>query len=85
MQASSAINKAITIFQQQGGTLRTRKALKQGYKRTLYTMRDFGLVEPLCRGLYTLTDGSYSGDPDLTTVASSPVIGQRWMLMPSIF
>ncbi len=69
MQASPAINKAITIFQQQGGTLRTRKALKLGYKRTLYTMRDSGQLELLSRGLYSLTDWPLSSDPDLTTVA----------------
>ena len=70
MQASPAINKAITIFQQQGGTLRTKKALKLGiHPRTLYSMRDSGLVEPLSRGLYSLTDWPLSSDPDLTTVA----------------
>jgi len=70
MQASPTINKAITIFQQQGGTLRTGKALKLGiHPRTLYAMRDSGLVEPLSRGLYSLTDWPHSGDPDLTTVA----------------
>ena len=70
MQASPAINKAITIFQQQGGTLRTKKALKLGiHPRTLYSMRDSGLVEPLSRGLYTLIDSPLSSDPDLTTVA----------------
>ena len=70
MQASPAINKAITIFQQQGGTLRTKKALKLGiHPRTLYTMRDSGQLERLSRGLYSLTDWPLSSDPDLTTVA----------------
>ena len=70
MQASPAINKAITIFQQQGGTLRTKKALKLGiHPRTLYTMRDSGQLELLSRGLYSLTDWPLSSDPDLTTVA----------------
>ena len=70
MQASPTINKAITIFQEQGGTLRTGKALKLGiHPRTLYTMRDFGLVESQGTGLYSLTDWPLSSDPDLTTVA----------------
>jgi predicted transcriptional regulator of viral defense system len=70
MQTPPAIDKAITIWKQQGGTLRTSKALKLGiHPRTLYTMRDSGMLSRLSRGLYRLTDSPPSSDPDLTTVA----------------
>ena len=39
------------------------------HRRTLYVMRDTGLIEVLSRGLYRLTDAPPLAYPDLVTVA----------------
>lgn len=66
----SAIHEAEDVFRRRGGVLRTREALAAGiHPRTLYAMRDDGLIEPLARGLYRLADLPPLGDPDLATVA----------------
>lgn len=58
-------------FRREGGILRTGDALDQGiHPRTLYAMRDAGLLERLERGLYRLTDLPPLSDPDLVTVAN---------------
>lgn len=58
-------------FQRGGGILRTGEALDQGiHPRTLYAMRDAGLLERLDRGLYRLTDLPPLSDPDMVTVAN---------------
>ncbi len=67
---SSSIEDAITHFRQQGGTLRTAEALRLGiHPRTLYAMRDSGVLEQLSRGLYRLADLPPLSNPDLVTVA----------------
>ena len=58
------------IFRRSGGMLRTGEALDQGiHPRTLYEMRDAGLIDRLDRGLYRLSDLPPLSDPDLVTVA----------------
>jgi predicted transcriptional regulator of viral defense system len=58
-------------FRDSGGMLRTGEALEQGiHPRTLYAMRDAGMLECLDRGLYRLTDLPPLSDPDLVTVAN---------------
>jgi len=50
--------------------LRTKEALHAGiHPRTLYAMRDDGVIEKLSRGLYRLADLPPLGDPDLVSVA----------------
>lgn len=67
---ATKIASALEVFQRHGGILRTRDALAQGiHRRTLYTMRDDGLLERLGRGLYRLADLPPLSDPDLVTVA----------------
>jgi predicted transcriptional regulator of viral defense system len=67
---ATKIASALKVFQQHGGILRTRDALAHGiHQRTLYTMRDDGLLERLGRGLYRLADLPPLSDPDLVTVA----------------
>jgi len=39
------------------------------HRRTLYALRDAGLLEQLSRGLYRLTEAPTLGNPDLVTVA----------------
>lgn len=63
-------NEALQIFRRHGGILRTGEALKLGiHQRTLYAMRDDGVLERLDRGLYRLADMPPLSDPDLVTVA----------------
>lgn len=62
---------AIEIFRQAGGTLRTGEALDRGiHRRTLYGLRDSGVLERLSRGVYRLAELPPLGDPDLVTVAA---------------
>ncbi len=65
------IAAARRVFQRGGGILRTSEALDHGvHPRTLYAMRDAGMLERLDRGLYRLSDLPPLSDPDLVTVAS---------------
>jgi predicted transcriptional regulator of viral defense system len=64
------LDSAEQIFLGNGGILKTGEALEQGiHRRTLYAMRDAGILERLDRGLYRLADLPPLSDPDLTTVA----------------
>ncbi len=65
-----SISAALDHFRAHGGMLRTRDALEAGiHPRTLYALRDSGLIELLSRGLYRLADAPSLGNPDLVTVA----------------
>lgn len=62
--------KAELLFRQHGGTLRTKEALAAGvHPRTLYALRDAGVLERLSRGLYRLADSPPLANPDLVTVS----------------
>ena len=64
------IDAARRVFRSGGGALRTGEALDHGvHPRTLYAMRDAGMLERLDRGLYRLTDLPPLSDPDVVTVA----------------
>ena len=64
------VEAAKKIFQRHNGILKTGEALSQGiHRRTLYAMRDEGVLERLDRGLYRLADLPPLSDPDLVTVA----------------
>jgi len=66
----SVFDRAISVFREHGGVLRTMEAVRLGvHPRTLYTMRDAGILERLERGLYRLTDLPPLGNPDLVTVS----------------
>jgi predicted transcriptional regulator of viral defense system len=66
----SAFAKAAAIFRGHGGMLRTMEALELGvHPRTLYAMRDAGMLEQLGRGLFRLSDLPPLGNPDLVSVA----------------
>lgn len=65
------IDAARRVFRRGGGILRTNEAIDKGiHPRTLYAMRDAGLLERLDRGLYRLTDLPPLSDPDLVTAAN---------------
>ena len=61
---------AIAIFEENDGLLRTTEALEKGiHPRTLYHLRDEGVIESVSRGIYRLTSLPPLSDPDLVTVA----------------
>ncbi len=67
---ASPTEKALRIIEARGGTIRTRDALASGiHPRTLYALRDSGVLERLARGLYRLSDLPPVGDPDLALVS----------------
>ena len=58
------------LFRAHDGTLHTGEALRLGiHPRTLYVMRDSGILEQISRGLFRLTELPPFGNPDLVTVA----------------
>src|SRR5947209_10198506 len=62
--------RATAAFQRYGGLLRMAEAVRAGvHRRTLYALRDAGILEQLSRGLYRLADSPPLGNPDLVTVA----------------
>ena len=68
----NSIDKAKAIFRDHGGLLRTSQAIKLGiHPRTLYEMRDAGVVDRLGRGVYRLAALPVLGDPDLAAVAAN--------------
>jgi predicted transcriptional regulator of viral defense system len=61
---------AIRAFRGHGGILRTKEALGLGiHPRTLYQLRDDGVIEQLSRGIYRLAELPALSHPDLVTVA----------------
>lgn len=57
------------VFRIHGGLLRTSRALNLGiHPRTLYQMREAGVIEALSRGLYRLTHLPPHTQPDLALV-----------------
>ena len=70
MTTQKAEQEAIDLFKEHGGTLRTSEVLRLGiYPRTLYELRDAGVLEKLSRGLYRLTELPALSAPDLAIVA----------------
>jgi predicted transcriptional regulator of viral defense system len=67
---TNSVEKAISIFQQHSGLLRTSQAIRLGIApRTLYILRDSSQIEELTRGVFCLA-GTFSGEnPDLIQVA----------------
>ncbi len=70
MGQRTSVQNAIALFRRHGGTLRTSESLALGiHPRTLYSMRDSGLLVRLSRGLYRLADLPPLSNPDLVIVA----------------
>jgi predicted transcriptional regulator of viral defense system len=58
------------IFLESGGILRTSEAIRLGiHPRTLYAMRDEGMLIQVSRGLYRIADLEGLTEPDLVAVA----------------
>jgi predicted transcriptional regulator of viral defense system len=69
-KGTSPAERAEGLFREHGGVLSTSAATRLGiHPRTLYSMRDAGVLERLARGLYRLADLPPLGDPDLTAVS----------------
>lgn len=66
----SKIAEGSALFRKHGGIMRMAKAIQTGiHRRTLYAMRDAGILEQLSRGLYRLADAPPLASPDLVAVA----------------
>jgi len=67
---SDALEAAADRFRERGGILRAAEAIRLGvHPRTLYAMRDAGVLERLSRGVYRLANMPPLGSPDLVAVA----------------
>jgi predicted transcriptional regulator of viral defense system len=63
-------SRAIKVFQEHDGVLRTKQAIELGiHPRTLYFLRDEGVVTGLSRGVYRLASLPPLSQLDLVTVA----------------
>ena len=70
MKLSTPEEKALLAFEKADGVLRTSEALELGiHPRTLYALRDRGLLERVSWGVHRLADLAPLGDPDLVRVA----------------
>ena len=66
----SSLRQAEDLFRRNGGLMRTQDALQAGiHPRTLYGLRDSGVLDRLSRGVYRLATALPLGNPDLVTVA----------------
>lgn len=67
---TTSIQRAKHVFESSHGLVRTREAIQAGiHPRTLYEMRDAGLIEQTSRGLFRLAGLPPLANPDLTLVA----------------
>jgi len=70
-ESNSRFAKAVKIFRNHGGILRTAQAIKAGiHPGTLYEMRDSGVLEMISRGVFRLSESPPLASPDLVTVAT---------------
>lgn len=68
--AARVYEREIELFRHHDGGLRMAEALRLGiHRKTLYAMRDAGVLEPVSRGLYRLASLEPLAHPDLVTVA----------------
>ena len=71
MSLSTVDENALAVFKEAGGVLRTFQVLERGvHPRTLYDLRDRGLLEKVSRGVYRLAGLEPLSDPDLVRVAA---------------
>src|SRR4030066_76859 len=65
----NSMDRAIKIFRDHNGILRTRQAIRFGIApRTLYEMRDAGIILRESRGLYRLAEIELNSNTDLIQV-----------------
>lgn len=79
-----AFKREVELFRRHGGGLRMSEALRLGINRkTLYAMRDAGIVEAVTRGLYRLASLAPLAHPDLVTVATRVPQGVLCLIIPT--
>ena len=80
LSTRKSVQAAIRVIRGQGGIIRTRDALKLGIApRTLYWMRDNGILDTVSGGLYRIADQPPLSNQDLATVAAKiPNVGGPW-------
>jgi len=62
---------ATRVFRDHSGVLLTREVLKAGiHPRTLYALRDEGVIHRISRGVYRLAELGPLGNPDLVAVSA---------------
>ena len=62
--------QAEALFLQNGGILKTSQALKGGiHPRTLYALRECGVITELSRGVYCFSDRDDISQPDIVSIA----------------
>jgi predicted transcriptional regulator of viral defense system len=70
MVSKGATQKALAVFEEHHGLLGTSQAIRLGIApRTLYSLRDEGVITEVNRGLFRLTAAPPLSHPDLTQVA----------------
>ena len=68
---SNSVVRAIQTIREMGGMIRTADALRAGiHPRTLYQLRDEGVLEQLSRGVYRLSEQETVAEPDLIIIAT---------------
>ncbi len=68
---TSAREKTIALFRNKGGLMRTTEALDIGiHRRTLYGLRDEGILVAVSRGVYQLAEMEVPPEINLAEVAT---------------
>lgn len=71
MTQKENIQDAINLFKKRGGVLRTSEILAENvHPRTLYEMRDKGILIQLERGVFKLKDSQPLSNPDFAIIAA---------------
>ena len=66
----SANKKALDIIRHRGGIIRTHEALASGiHRRTLYGLRDAGVIVSVTRGLYRIAEMEIPAQVNIVDVA----------------
>lgn len=66
-----SVTRARNALRRTKGILRTRDILRlRIHPRTLYALRDSGVLEQVSRGVYRMADAEPPANPDLSTVAA---------------
>ena len=74
--SSSRFKRALDVFRQQRGLLRTSEAMRAGvHPATLYALRDAGTIEQVSRGLFRVSKNPPLSNPDLVLVARRVPLG----------
>jgi predicted transcriptional regulator of viral defense system len=84
--STPAAERAVELFRGHPAGLRTSQALRLGvHPRTLYGLRDQGVLEQMDRGLYRLAELPTLAEPDLVTVALKVPRGVICLLSALVF